>query len=124
MTKEGFARTVAELVAGLQVPVSMSASLGAGKEPWEQLLTLGNHGFGWTDAATLEQVFREVIGLKPIPPQRDAPAHRADLLPACSDDLDCTQAGKWGVTGIMPPGHVWQWRNKEHTSGYLAHELA
>ena len=33
----------------------------------------------------------------------------------------CPQSGKWGATGIMPPGHHWHWRNAEHTSGYLAH---
>lgn len=38
-----------------------------------------------------------------------------------SDKCYCEQAGKWGATGRMPPGHFWHWRNDEHTSGYLAH---
>lgn len=37
------------------------------------------------------------------------------------DKCNCGKAGKWGATGIMPEGHLWYWRNQEHTSGYLAH---
>jgi hypothetical protein len=33
----------------------------------------------------------------------------------------CRWAGVWGATGKMPPGHIWQWRNEDHKSGYLAH---
>ena len=33
----------------------------------------------------------------------------------------CEHAGKWGAGGKMPPGHIWQWRDARHASGYLAH---
>lgn len=33
----------------------------------------------------------------------------------------CDAAGKWGATGLMPVGHIWQWIKEDHTAGYLAH---
>jgi len=31
---------------------------------------------------------------------------------------DCREAGKWGATGQMPPGHTWVYH---WTGGFLAH---
>ena len=52
---------------------------------------------------------------------RECPGPGGYMPASCSDDLPCPHAGKWGATGVMPPGHIWQWRNAAHTSGYLAH---
>ena len=53
-------------------------------------------------------------GSKVDPPSDgpDVPVHQR---------CNCRKAGKWGATGVMPPGHHWHWLNHQHTAGYLAH---
>lgn len=151
MNKEQFVRAVAELVAGLQVPVSMpggSKRLGAGLEPWQKLLHLQNGGFGWTNADGLEERYRELMGLRRRVPEREPPepqvshTHASGLhyswlrhngRPRHYHDAagrthteglphcNCPKAGIWGATGEMPDGHVWQWENADHSGGHLAH---
>ena len=124
MNKEEFAETVACLVAGLQAPVSMGTFVGAARQPWEKLLNLGNKGFGWTNSEQLEAAFREVLGLKPVVTGHEPPAWNKAWPAKCGEGRPCSEAGKWGATGVLPPGHIWQWRDESHTSGYLAHEPA
>lgn len=52
MTRDEFLDNVAALVAGLQVPVSLTphSRFGAAYGPWQALLDEANGGFGWTDA--------------------------------------------------------------------------
>jgi hypothetical protein len=61
MSQDEFVHTVAELVAGLAVPVSLSMPLGAAREPWQKLHDLA--GFGWHDADMYEAILREALGL-------------------------------------------------------------
>lgn len=63
MTEDEFLEAVAQLVAGLQVPVSMMprGMFGAAYEPWQKLLTEINHGFGWTNAEKAKAAFREIL---------------------------------------------------------------
>lgn len=63
MTRDEFLEAVAQLVAGLQVPVSMMPAwqFGAALEPWQKLLTEVNHGFGWTDAEKAKAAFEEIL---------------------------------------------------------------
>jgi hypothetical protein len=124
MTKEEFAASVATLVAAMQVPVSIMGArtvMGPGEEAWTRLMALANHGFGWTNADALEAEFRKVLDLKPKVDRREPPGPDEIWPQACPGKPQCEHGGKWGATGILPPGHVWQWRNDEHTSGYLAH---
>ncbi len=53
-------RDLAEVLAGLQVPVSMGMPLGAAREPWGRLddrLV----GFGWHDADDFEAALLEAL---------------------------------------------------------------
>lgn len=63
MTQEEFLDNVAQLVAGLQAPVSMMphSRLGAAYEPWERLLAEANGGFGWTDAEKCREAFAKIL---------------------------------------------------------------
>ena len=89
MTKEEFAATVAKLVAGLQVPVSvlghaeiLGASVLGHAEilgAWQELLYLANGGFGWTNAEALETEFRKVLGLQPKELKGDHPVKTSQL---------------------------------------------
>lgn len=120
MTKEEFAANVAKLVAAMQVPVSIMGTntvLGAGERAWQELMHAATGGFGWASTEKLEAEFRKLLDLKPKVPVREC--DQGELLPACQGQ--CEQPGEWGATGIMPPGHIWQWRDGLHTSGYLAH---
>ena len=122
MDQGQFVRVVAELVAGLQVPVSISGKpeiLGRGGEPWQKLIAIDTHGFGWTTADKMEAAFRQELGMKPKVAEREPPEDERDFPDSCGGS--CQDSGKWGATGILPSGHAWQWRDKEHTSGYLAH---
>ncbi|HEY1700832.1 MAG TPA: hypothetical protein VGG75_14065 [Trebonia sp.] len=60
MTKEEMIAAMAELIAGLQVPMSMSMPLGAAKDPWTRLHR-GLHGFGWATAEDYEHAIRAVL---------------------------------------------------------------
>jgi hypothetical protein len=64
LDQDEFVRTVAELVAGLGVPMSQYMPLGSAREPWAKLYHLG--GPGWQDADRLEQVLREGLGLSAL----------------------------------------------------------
>ena len=63
MTKEEFTENVAQLVAGLQVPVSLlpRGTLGAAFEPWEALMTEVTGGFGWTSVEQCREAFRKAV---------------------------------------------------------------
>jgi hypothetical protein len=54
-------RDVAEVVAGLQVPVSLGVRLGTAREPWGRLFNLLRDA-GWSDADKIEQRLLEVFG--------------------------------------------------------------
>lgn len=60
MTRDEFIKEVAQLLAGLQVPVSMEMPLGAAIAPWTQLHR-GLHGFGWASADDYETHIRKVL---------------------------------------------------------------
>jgi hypothetical protein len=62
VTNEEFLDNVAQLVAGLQVPVSMMPHhlFGAAYEPWERLQNAVNGGFGWTDAEKCREAFAKI----------------------------------------------------------------
>jgi hypothetical protein len=64
MTREEFIEQVAELVAGLQVPVSMMPKqmFGAAYDPWSKLLTEVT-GFGWTTPAACREAFAEIMNV-------------------------------------------------------------
>ena len=63
MTKDEFIEQVAELVAGLQAPVSLMphAALGAAYEPWSRLYTQANGGFGWINADDCRAAFKKIL---------------------------------------------------------------
>jgi hypothetical protein len=62
MTRDEFLTVVAELVAGLQVPASISPrTLGTAYEPWRALLHEVNGGFGWTDAEQCRESFEKIV---------------------------------------------------------------
>lgn len=56
---------------------------------------------------------------QPLPGRGMAPADGPDA--PVHQRCDCAEAGKWGATGVMPPGHHWHWLDSKHLSGYLAH---
>lgn len=60
MTRDEFIRAVAQLLAGLQVPVSMEVPLGAATPAWTELHR-GLHGFGWATADDYETHISEVL---------------------------------------------------------------
>lgn len=60
MTQREFLETVAELVEGLQVPVSLhGAQLGAAREPWEKLHSMA--GLGWHSADEYVAAFKSKV---------------------------------------------------------------
>lgn len=63
MTREQLVDNVAKLVAGLQVPASIShQALGAAYDPWCELLHEANGGFGWTTADQCREAFTKILG--------------------------------------------------------------
>jgi hypothetical protein len=60
MTKDEFIRNVAQLLAGLQVPVSMEMPMGTATVAWTELHR-GLHGFGWATADDYEREISEVL---------------------------------------------------------------
>lgn len=52
---------VAQVLAGLQVPVSMAMPLGAAREPWEVLSDRA--GFGWREVETYAEMLRRELDL-------------------------------------------------------------
>ncbi len=69
MTDSEFIATVAKLVAGLQVPVSMGMPLGQAREPWGQLHNLLRSG--WHEPEEYEIAFAKVLN-----PNVDVEKHR------------------------------------------------
>ena len=61
LSRDEMIRAMAEVVAGLQVPVSLGMMLGAAREPWGKLHEIANGGFGWYGADQAEANFREVL---------------------------------------------------------------
>lgn len=61
LTRDEIIRAVAEVVSGLQVPVSLGMQLGAAREPWGKLHEIANDGFGWHDADQAEIKLREAL---------------------------------------------------------------
>lgn len=57
MTQDEFIDTVAKLVAGLQVPVSLGLPLGEARDPWGRLSDLS--GFGWKTSEEIAESFRQ-----------------------------------------------------------------
>lgn len=68
MTKDEFIETAAELVAGLQAPVSLMprAAFGAAFTPWQKLVGEATGGFGWTDKEALRAAFAMILGPPPL----------------------------------------------------------
>lgn len=67
MTSEEFTEAVAELVAGLQVPVSIRGNpvdvLGPVAGPaWSRLLSEVNGGFGWVNREQCREAFEKLLG--------------------------------------------------------------
>jgi hypothetical protein len=60
MTKDAFIKEVAQLLAGLQVPISLKLPLGAAAPAWTQLHR-GLYGFGWASADDYEARINEVL---------------------------------------------------------------
>lgn len=100
MTKEEFARNVAELVAGIQVPFSIihDHATGTGTDAWKKLLSEANGGFGWTNADKAEAAYRKLLGLSTAGHYHD-PLGKYDYC----DDPDCPRA-KGGSDADRVPG--------------------
>lgn len=60
MTREEFIVNVAQLLAGLQAPVSMGLPLGVATPAWTTLHT-GLVRFGWYEAEDYEAAIRELL---------------------------------------------------------------
>lgn len=60
MDKEEIIEAVAELVVGLQVPVSMAMPLGTATEPWRKLKD-ELAGFGWTSKEIVADALRKKL---------------------------------------------------------------
>ena len=58
MTRDELIRYIAEIVEGLQVPISMSMPLGTADAPIRELMNL-NHG--WATIAEREETIREIL---------------------------------------------------------------
>jgi hypothetical protein len=58
--RDKFIGNMAQLLAGLQVPVSMEIPLGAAGPAWTELHR-SLHGFGWATAADYETAIRTVL---------------------------------------------------------------
>lgn len=58
--KDEFIRNIAQLLAGLQVPISMELPLGTATVAWTELHR-SLHGFGWATAEDYEREIREVL---------------------------------------------------------------
>ena len=59
MKKQEVVRLMAEVLAGLQMPISLGMQLGTAREPWGKLKDLA--GFGWHDADEFETVLNEAL---------------------------------------------------------------
>jgi hypothetical protein len=62
MTRDEFLTEVAELVAGLQVPVSVAPhALSAGYVPWNELHKQASGGFGWVTTSQCREAFAKIL---------------------------------------------------------------
>lgn len=60
MDRETMIKEMGKLMAGLAVPVSLGAPLGAAREAWGTLHS-GLRGFGWASAEQYEDEIRRVL---------------------------------------------------------------
>jgi len=61
ITNEEIIRTIAEILAGLQVPVSLQIPLGAAREPWIRLNESLRMGIGYATAEEYEKALRDQL---------------------------------------------------------------
>jgi hypothetical protein len=60
VSRDEFITNVAQLLAGLQVPVSMEVPLGTAAPAWTALHR-SLYGFGWAEAADYEAAIRKIL---------------------------------------------------------------
>lgn len=75
MTKDEIITAIAEVLAGLQVPVSMGMPLGAAEQPWRNLHN--ELPSGWHEVAEYETMLRTRLD---IAPGTDWPAFARDMI--------------------------------------------
>lgn len=59
--QESFLQDLAELLSGLQVPLSLRVPLGAAEKPYRKILDTVNP-FGWTDAEQIRAELDKIFG--------------------------------------------------------------
>lgn len=82
MTKDEIITAIAEVLAGLQVPVSLNMPIGAAREPWGKLHE-ETKSFGWALISDYETMLRSRLDIAPGM-DSDWPALARDML--ASDD--------------------------------------
>lgn len=99
MTREEFTGHVAQLVAGLQVLVSLRgnpAVLGAAGPAWQALCDEVTGGFGWTTAERCAEVFTEILEKPRVEIRTCTCGH--PRLAHCQGTVDvgCFRCSCWG----------------------------
>ncbi len=100
MTREELTRALAEVIAGLQVPVSLGMNLGAAREPWGKLFD-ELHGFGWTTADELEAALNDKLAGQTIdfvfdgPPGPNTDGHHCNFVETEALNGHSVGVGEW-----------------------------
>jgi hypothetical protein len=104
VTRDEVIRAMAEVVAGLQVPVSIAMPLGIAREPWGRLHNL--IGGGWYDADKAEVALRVALAPNNVQGAVDITPDPVSWpeCPTCGVPYVLRHAMRLGV------GHTWVWQ--------------